>query len=454
MTGFAELGLSPKLLKALEKTTLKQPTPIQAESIPHIMRGADLMGLAQTGTGKTAAFGLPLLHRLLDIGHPPGSKNVRALILAPTRELTSQIKDNLEQFTKGTSVKVTMVVGGASLFKQAQALSRGTDVLVATPGRLIDLLERGDVSLEQCGYLVLDEADHMLDMGFIHSLRKIAKHIPLKRQTLLFSATMPKDIEEIADAYLRNPVRVQVAPPGKPIERIVQGVHYTPSGDKAKLLEEYLKKHPGEQALVFGRTKHGSEKLAKLLASWGFKVGSIHGNKSQNQRDRTLTEFRSGELDVLVATDVAARGIDIPTVRHVYNYDLPNVPENYVHRIGRTARAGAEGTAVAFCSPAEMGELQAIEKVLKKPIPMIGGAPWAADVIAAAPKPGQNRGQRPGRPGGQKPGAKPPASGANRAGGPKPQGAGGQRSQGGKPGGGSFAPRRSAGGGQGNRRPG
>ena len=363
MTGFADLGLSPKLLKALEKTALKQPTPIQAESIPHIMQGRDLMGLAQTGTGKTAAFGLPLLHRLLDIGHPPGPKNVRALILAPTRELTTQIKDNLEQFTKGTAVKVTMVVGGASLFKQAQALSRGTDVLVATPGRLIDLLERGDVSLEKCGYLVLDEADHMLDMGFIHSLRKIAKHIPLKRQTLLFSATMPKDIEEIADTYLRNPVRVQVAPPGKPVERILQGVHFIPNGDKAKLLEEYLKKHPGEQALVFGRTKHGSEKLAKLLAAWGFKVGSIHGNKSQNQRDRTLTEFRAGELDVLVATDVAARGIDIPSVRHVYNYDLPNVPENYVHRIGRTARAGKEGTAVAFCAPAEMGELQAIEKL-------------------------------------------------------------------------------------------
>ncbi|MFP5480798.1 MAG: DEAD/DEAH box helicase [Alphaproteobacteria bacterium] len=427
MTGFADLGLSPKLLKALEKTALKQPTPIQAESIPHIMQGRDLMGLAQTGTGKTAAFGLPLLHRLLDIGHPPGPKNVRALILAPTRELTTQIKDNLEQFTKGTAVKVTMVVGGASLFKQAQALSRGTDVLVATPGRLIDLLERGDVSLEKCGYLVLDEADHMLDMGFIHSLRKIAKHIPLKRQTLLFSATMPKDIEEIADTYLRNPVRVQVAPPGKPVERILQGVHFIPNGDKAKLLEEYLKKHPGEQALVFGRTKHGSEKLAKLLAAWGFKVGSIHGNKSQNQRDRTLTEFRAGELDVLVATDVAARGIDIPSVRHVYNYDLPNVPENYVHRIGRTARAGKEGTAVAFCAPAEMGELQAIEKLMKKPIPVIGGAPWAADVVAAAPKPGQNRGQRPGRPGGQKPGAKPAAP----RGGQKP-----------KPQGGSFAPRR------------
>ena len=413
MSTFADLVLSPKLVAALSKTALQTPTPIQAQAIPHIMQGRDLMGLAQTGTGKTAAFGLPLLHRLLELGHPPGPKNVRALILAPTRELIGQIKEHLEVFTKGTAVKVTMVVGGASLFKQAQALSKGTDVLVATPGRLIDLLERGDVRLDQCAYLVLDEADHMLDMGFIHSLRKIAKHIPLKRQTMLFSATMPKDIEEIADTYLRDPVRVQVAPPGKPIEKIVQGVYFIPNGDKAKLLETYLKGHPDEQALVFGRTKHGSEKLMKLLDSWGFKVGSIHGNKSQSQRDRTLAEFRSGALDVLVATDVAARGIDIPTVRHVYNYDLPNVPENYVHRIGRTARAGAEGTAVAFCAPAEMGELQAIEKILKKPIPILGGAPWAADIVAAAPKPNQGRGRSQGqsRPG-AKPGAKPQGHGA------------------------------------------
>jgi ATP-dependent RNA helicase RhlE len=450
MTTFADLGLSPSILKALEKTTMKMPTPIQVQAIPHIMAGRDLMGLAQTGTGKTAAFGLPLLHRILDLGHPPGPKNVRALILAPTRELIGQIKDNLEVFTKGTAVKVTMVVGGASLFKQAQALSKGTDVLVATPGRLIDLLERGDVKLDQCGYLVLDEADHMLDMGFIHSLRKIAKHIPQKRQTMLFSATMPKDIEEIADTYLRDPVRVQVAPPGKPIEKISQGVHYIPNGDKARLLEEYLKKHVGEQALVFGRTKHGSEKLMKLLATWGFKVGSIHGNKSQSQRDRTLTEFRSGALDVLVATDVAARGIDIPTVRHVYNFDLPNVPENYVHRIGRTARAGAEGTAVAFCAPAEMGELQAIEKLLKKPIPVLAGAPWAADIVAAAPKPGQNRGQRPQRAGGQKPGAKPPAKPQ----GARPAGQGQGRPGGAKPQGGSFSPRRSDGGKPQQRRPG
>ncbi|WP_112311331.1 DEAD/DEAH box helicase [Pseudogemmobacter bohemicus] len=448
MTTFAELGLSPKILAALEKTQLKAPTPIQAQSIPHIMAGKDLMGLAQTGTGKTAAFGLPLLHRILDLGHPPGPKNIRALILVPTRELATQIKDNLSMFTQGTAVKVVMVVGGASINKQAQALVRGADVLVATPGRLIDLIGRGDVSLEKCGYLVLDEADHMLDMGFIHSLRQIAKHIPQRRQTMMFSATMPKDINEIADTYLRDPVKVQVAPPGKPAEKVTQGVHYIPNGDKAKLLEDYLKKHPGEQALVFSRTKHGADKLAKVLGQWGFRVGAIHGNRSQNQRDRILTEFKSGEVDVLVATDVAARGIDIPTVRHVYNYDMPNVPDNYVHRIGRTARAGASGSSISFCSPAEMGELQAIEKLLKKALPVIGGAPWAADAIAAAPKPGQNRGQNQARGqnrGGQKPGSKPPAPKAARPGAAKPASA---RPQGGRPGGAKPAAARPQGGAQ------
>ncbi|WP_045391278.1 DEAD/DEAH box helicase [Falsirhodobacter sp. alg1] len=420
MTTFADLGLSETLLKALSHTKLTTPTPIQAQAIPHIMKGSDLMGLAQTGTGKTAAFGLPLLHRLLELQHPPGPRHVRALILAPTRELVTQISDNITIFTKGTPTKVTTVVGGASIFRQSERLARGTDVLVATPGRLIDLLERGAVSLEKCGYLVLDEADHMLDMGFIHSLRKIAKHIPLKRQTMLFSATMPKDIEELAQTYLRDPVKVQVSTANKPADKVTQGVHYTPQGDKARLLEGYLKEHPGERSIVFGRTKHGSEKLMKLLVSWGFSAGSIHGNKSQNQRDRTLQEFRTGALQVLVATDVAARGIDIPDVRHVYNYDLPNVPENYVHRIGRTARAGAEGRAMAFCAPAEMGELRDIEKLLKTTIPVMGGAPWAADAIAAAPKPGQNRGGRPqgrgrapakagGAPAGAKPKSRPAA---------------------------------------------
>jgi len=436
-TTFADLGLAPRIVTALTAMGLTTPTPIQERSIPHIMAGRDLMGLAQTGTGKTAAFGLPLLHRILDLNHPPKPRHVRALILAPTRELVNQICENLTAFTKGTAVKVTMVVGGASLQRQSDRLARGSDVLVATPGRLIDLLERGDVTLEDCAYLVLDEADHMLDMGFIHSLRKIAKYIPHKRQTMMFSATMPSDIAEISETYLRDPIKVEVAPPGKPAEGITQGVHYIPMGDKAKLLEEYLRKHPDEQALVFSRTKHGAEKLMKLLAAWGFNASSIHGNKSQNQRDRTLTEFREGKLMVLVATDVAARGLDIPTVRHVYNYDLPNVAENYVHRIGRTARAGEKGTAVAFCAPAEMPELLAIEKMLKKPIPVLGGAPWAADIVAASARPGAN--SRGGRPGmktgpsaGPRPGGRPSAAG--KPGGPRPSA---------KPaGGGAHAPRR------------
>lgn len=454
MTTFADLGLSPKLLKALEGTSFTTPTPIQAQAIPQVMKGRDLMGLAQTGTGKTAAFGLPLLHRLLDITHPPGPRNVRALILAPTRELVQQIYDHIFAFTKGTPVKLTMVVGGASINKQSERLAKGSDVLIATPGRLIDLLERGDVRLDSCGYLVLDEADHMLDMGFIHSLRQIAKFLPLRRQTLLFSATMPKDIEEIADTYLRDPVRVQVSPPGKPAEKIVQGVHFTPQGDKAKLLESYLQKHPGEAAIVFARTKHGADKLAKLLVAWGFNAVAIHGNRSQNQRERALADFREGTMDVLVATDVAARGIDIPTVRHVYNYDMPNVPENYVHRIGRTARAGAGGSSVSFCAPAEMDELKQVETLLKKTVPVIGGAPWAMDAVkeanalkvARAQQNQQRRGGG-GRPQGQKPQGQKP-QGAKPQGG-KPAGKpGGARPQGQKPArkaaGGSAPPRRPA----------
>ncbi|MDO9525278.1 MAG: DEAD/DEAH box helicase, partial [Gemmobacter sp.] len=434
MTTFADLGLSPKILKALEKTGFTQPTPIQIEAIPHVMQGRDLMGLAQTGTGKTAAFGLPLLHRILDLGHPPGPRNVRALILAPTRELVSQIADNLEVFTKGTSSKVVTVTGGASIFKQTEKLAKGVDILVATPGRLIDLLERNAVSLEQTGYLVLDEADQMLDMGFIHSLRKIAKHIPLKRQTLMFSATMPKLIDDLARDWLRDPVKVAVASAGKTADRIEQAVHFTSQGEKARLLETYLKTHEGESALVFSRTKHGAEKLMKLLGTWGFSAGSIHGNKSQNQRDRTLKDFRDGTLKVLVATDVAARGIDIPLVRHVYNFDLPNVPENYIHRIGRTARAGAAGKAVAFCAPAEMGEFRAVEKATGQAMPVIGGTPHQGE---PAPKP-TGRSQ-PQRPRGMVPGKPRQAQGG------KPQGAGGKPA--GRPGGQKPAHARPAGGG-------
>jgi len=432
MTDFAELGLNPDLLKALARLGFDKPTPIQVQAIPKVLQGHDLMGLAQTGTGKTAAFGLPLLNRILGLGHPPAPRRVRALIMAPTRELVSQIAEHLKQFTKGTPVKVLTVIGGASLHKQAEALARGTDVLVATPGRLIDLLERRALSLEDTGYLVLDEADQMLDMGFIHLLRKIARHLPHKRQTLMFSATMPKLIDDLAAEYLRDPVKVAVNPPGKTADRIDQAVHFVNQGDKAKLLETYLLQHPEESALVFNRTKHGAEKLMKLLVSWGISAASIHGNKSQNHRERTLAGFRAGEIKVLVATDVAARGIDIPLVRHVYNYDLPNVPDNYVHRIGRTARAGASGKAVAFCAPAEMSELRAVEKVMGQPLPIIGGTPHADSggprPTHAPRRPGQPSGKpklRPAKPAAQPPGRSGPAKPARSA-----QGGGGRPAQG------------------------
>jgi len=379
MTDFTTLGLDPRLLERLAEMNLTAPTPIQARAIPPVLAGRDVMGLAQTGTGKTAAFGLPLIQMLTGQRRRPAPRGVHALILAPTRELAKQIEASLVLFARGTPVRVLVVTGGASLNAQADRLSKGCDILVATPGRLLDLLERRALSLAESRFLVLDEADHMLDMGFIHALRRIVKVLPDRRQTLLFSATMPKLMAEVAASYLRDPVRVEVAPPGRPVEKIVQGVHFVAQGDKAKLLETYLDAHRAERAIVFARTKHGAEKLMKLLVSWGFGAGSIHGNKSQNQRDRALADFRAGSLTVLVATDVAARGIDIPRVRHVYNYDLPNVPENYVHRIGRTARAGEQGRAVTLCAPAEMEELRAVEKAMQAAIPVVGGAAWAPE---------------------------------------------------------------------------
>ena len=399
MTDFSMLGLNPGLMSAIARMGLDTPTPIQARAIPPAMEGRDLMGLAQTGTGKTLAFGLPLLHGLTGLGRPaPGT--VRALILAPTRELVSQIADSLRGLAEGGRLSVVTVVGGASLNRQSERLSRGCDVLVATPGRLIDLLERRALTLAEAHFLVLDEADHMLDMGFIHALRRIARHLPDERQTMLFSATMPKEMNEIAETYLNRPVRVQVNTSGQTADRIEQAVHYVSQGDKAALLAEYLSRHPEESALVFARTKHGAEKLMKLLVSWGFAAGSIHGNKSQGQRERALKAFREGEMKVLVATDVAARGIDIPLVAHVYNHDLPNVPENYVHRIGRTARAGRAGQALAFCAPAEMADLRAIEALTRQPMAVAGGEPWAESLASEArakarKQPGGRGGARP-----------------------------------------------------------
>ncbi|MDE0589977.1 DEAD/DEAH box helicase [Halocynthiibacter sp. C4] len=411
---FDMLGLTPRLVNKLEELGITEPTPIQTQAIPHAMNGRDVLGLAQTGTGKTAAFGLPLIHALSKDGGKPKPKHVAGLILAPTRELAKQIADSLEAFTKGSHLRVGLVVGGVGINRQIEFLRRGTHLLIATPGRLIDLLDRNAVSLSETRYLVLDEADQMLDLGFIHALRQIAPLLPKERQTLLFSATMPKQMQELSNSYLTNPVRVEVARSGQTAEKITQSVHFVAQPAKQSLLVELLAKHKDEMSLVFLRTKHGAEKLMKSLRAAGFAAGSIHGNKSQGQRDRAIKAFKEGEITVLVATDVAARGIDIQGVAYVYNYDLPNVPENYVHRIGRTARAGASGQAIAFCSSSEMGELRAIQKVIGNELDVASGRIWE---VETAP----NRGGRGGKRGG--------AGG----GGKRRFGAGGGSNQGGKP---------------------
>jgi len=395
---FEMLGLSPRLVTILAEQGITKPTPIQTQAMPHAMNGRDVMGLAQTGTGKTAAFGLPLIHILMSQGTKPAPKSVRGLILAPTRELAKQITDNLHAYTKGTHLKVGLVVGGVSINAQIKRLERGLDLLVATPGRLIDLLDRRSVTLGDTNFLVLDEADQMLDLGFIHALRRIAPLLSSDRQTMLFSATMPKQMAELSSAYLTDPVRVEVSRSGKVADKVSQSVHFVAQSDKFALLTSLLDLHRDELALVFSRTKHGAEKMKKNLVARGFAADSIHGNKSQNQRDRAIKAFREGSNRVLVATDVAARGIDIPGVRYVYNYDLPNVSENYVHRIGRTARADAEGTAIAFCSPEEMSDLRGIEKLMKTDITVAGGVPWSREEIPPKKGRGKSGGQkRPGQ---------------------------------------------------------
>ncbi len=406
---FEMLGLAPRLTKTLKAQGITDPTPIQKQAIPHAMNGRDVMGLAQTGTGKTAAFGLPMIHALLKAGVKPQPKTARGLILAPTRELAKQISENLSAYTKGSHLKVALVVGGAGIVGQTKRLAGGVDLLVATPGRLIDLLDRRAVRLDQTIYLVLDEADQMLDMGFIHALRQIAPLLAKDRQTMMFSATMPKLMNELAQTYLSDPVRVQVNPPGQAARKINQSVHFVAQAAKLDMLVELLDAHRDDRAIVFGRTKHGCEKLSKVLEKKGFAADSIHGNKSQGQRDRALRAFKEGKVRVLVATDVAARGIDIPDVRFVYNYDLPNVAENYVHRIGRTARAGADGCAVALVAPDEMIELQDIEKTMKETIPTASGRRWEVQPgQKKRPNGGQRRGgPRQNRQDGQRPAGKP-----------------------------------------------
>lgn len=408
---FLSLGLPQSICGTLSKIGLQTPTPIQQQAIPHLIAGRDLMGLAQTGTGKTAAFALPVIHHLMGIGEAPMPKAVRALVLAPTRELANQIGVNVRAFVRDTHLRVQVVVGGASIHVQTKNLHRGTDILVATPGRLLDLVERKALRLDMVQFLILDEADQMLDLGFIHSLRKIAKLVAPKRQTLLFSATMPAQMEELSRTFLKDPIRVQVAPPGKTADKITQSVHFIDQAAKPALLKDLLAERPGDLSLVFARTKHGAERLMKSLVAVGLSAQSIHGNKSQNQRERAIKDFREGKVRILVATDVAARGIDIPGVSHVYNFDLPEVAENYVHRIGRTARAGAAGEAVAFCGPHETHLFKAVEQLIGITIPVASGTMASrmdamAAKKAAGAKQGQNNGQNAGR-GRAQPGAKP-----------------------------------------------
>ena len=423
MTAFDQLGLDARLLQATRDAGYGDPTPIQAKAIPPALAGRDVLGLAQTGTGKTAAFGLPLVQALMALPGRPEPKGVKALVLAPTRELVNQIAETLAPYTAGSKIRVGRVVGGQSINRQINMLSKGLDLLVATPGRLIDLMERRAVRLDTARFLVLDEADQMLDMGFIHALRKIAPALGTPRQTMLFSATMPKDMEALAAQYLSDPVKVQVSPPGKAADKVTQSLHFVPQAEKAAFLKEMLGRDPGARSLVFARTKHGAEKLMKDLVKAGFDAASIHGNKSQGQRDRAIAGFRDGSVAILVATDVAARGIDIPGVAYVFNYDLPNVPDQYVHRIGRTARAGREGEAIAFVDATEMGYLKDIEKVMGIRIPVAGGE---RPVPQAPAKPQRGGGRRQGGGGG---------GGAPKAGKPKARRGGGKPKGGAKPGG-------------------
>ncbi|MGF1607465.1 MAG: DEAD/DEAH box helicase [Rhodothalassiaceae bacterium] len=406
MTTFSALGLSPDLARTIAALGYADATPIQTQAIPLVLDGRDLMGLAQTGTGKTAAFGLPLIDQLIGQNTRPSPKGVRALVLAPTRELVNQIAANLKAFARGQGLRIGTVVGGAPIGPQIRGLAPGLDVLVATPGRLLDLADRRAVSLADVRFLVLDEADHMLDLGFIHALKKIVALLGTgPRQTLLFSATMPTAMADLAKAYLHDPVRVEAAAPGRAADRIRQSVHVVEQKGKTDLLKTSLGERDG-RAIVFARTKHGADRIAKDLATAGFDAGAIHGNKSQSQRERTLKAFRSGRVRVLVATDVAARGIDVPGVETVYNFDLPEVAENYVHRIGRTARAGAAGEAIAFCTPNDVGLLRAVEKLMGLNIPVASGTLPQLARPKRAGKAGQPR-SRAKRPGGPKRGGRP-----------------------------------------------
>jgi ATP-dependent RNA helicase RhlE len=389
VTKFQDLGLVEPLQRALAEEGYTAPTPIQARAIPHLLAGRDLLGIAQTGTGKTAAFALPILQRLAARHPAPARNSARCLVLTPTRELAVQIGDSFRAYGRHLGLRSTVVFGGVGQAPQVAAVARGVDILVATPGRLLDLIGQGHVRLDRVETFVLDEADRMLDMGFIRDVRKIVALTPSRRQSLLLSATMPADIARLAAAVLDAPVRVEVTPAASTVEKTEQLVIFVERADKRALLCEVLRDPALARVLVFTRTKHTANRLAEQLVRAGFGAEAIHGNKSQGARQRALEDFRAGAVRVLVATDIAARGIDIDAVTHVVNYDLPNVPETYVHRIGRTARAGAGGVAISLCDTEERAYLKDIERLIGRKIAIAAGLPLRP--VVPAPQPGRRR---------------------------------------------------------------
>jgi ATP-dependent RNA helicase RhlE len=377
---FKDLGLAEPILKALEAQGYTNPTPIQSQAIPILLNGKDLLGVAQTGTGKTAAFGIPILHHLyLAKNQQQGKRKVKALVVTPTRELAIQIGESFTAYGKHTGLRNTVIFGGVKQGKQVNTLRGGIDILIATPGRLLDLMNQGFISLRDIEYAVLDEADQMLDMGFIHDIKKIIATLPPKRQSLFFSATMPKTIVELSRKVLGDFEQVTIKPQQATAERVEQGIYFIAKPDKVKLLVHLLEDKNDDSVLIFSRTKHGANKIVKKLAQADIEAAAIHGNKSQTARQKALGAFKDGKLKVLVATDIAARGIDVEELSLVINYDLPNVPETYVHRIGRTGRASASGMALSFCDVEERAYLRDIEKLIKQEVPKITAHPFVDD---------------------------------------------------------------------------
>jgi ATP-dependent RNA helicase RhlE len=369
---FEQLGLIKPILKALQKENYTVPTAIQEQAIPHALEGRDILGLAQTGTGKTAAFAIPILQQLAGDSASKGYRHTRALVLTPTRELAVQISESFESYGRFLDLKHEVIFGGVSQHQQTISLRNGVDILVATPGRLLDLMNQGYVHLDYLEFFVLDEADRMLDMGFIHDVRKVVKALPKEKQTMLFSATMPQEIAQLASSLMESPIRVEVTPVSSTVEKIDQSVYFIPKDKKNTLLIHLLSEQNIQRTLVFTRTKHGADKIAKHLKKANIQADAIHGNKSQTARQNALTNFKRGKLKVLVATDIAARGIDVDALEHVINYDLPDVAETYVHRIGRTGRAGAGGFAISFCDGRdEMKNLKGINNLIGLKIPAV-----------------------------------------------------------------------------------